>query len=90
MELKQILYAIEIADTGSISQAAHNLYLSQPNLSYSIKQLEKEIGFPLFERTSSGVIPTSEGRTIIERFRVLQQDYQQIQSQIYTQQKFSN
>lgn len=39
---------------GSASRAAKNLFLSQPNLSSAIKNLEQELGFPIFERTSAG------------------------------------
>ena len=51
MRVEQFFYAIEIADTGSFSQAARNLYVSQPNLSHAVKQIEEQVGFPLFVRT---------------------------------------
>ena len=44
MKLEQLAHAVEIANTGSFSKAAENLYLSQPGLSASIKQLEQELG----------------------------------------------
>lgn len=78
MRIEQYFYAIEIADTGSFSQAARNLYVSQPNLSHAIKQLEQQAGFPLFVRTPSGVIPTAEGASLIDRFRVLKREYEQL------------
>lgn len=46
---------------GSITQAAQNLYMAQPNLSKAIKELEKELGFAVFKRNPSGVKPTEEG-----------------------------
>jgi DNA-binding transcriptional LysR family regulator len=54
-------YAIEIEHTRSITRAAENLYMAQPNLSKYIKELECEMGFPIFERSSKGVIPTQKG-----------------------------
>ena len=51
---------LTVAKLRSISKAADELYVSQPAISYSIKQLEKELGCTLFERTSKGVIPTKE------------------------------
>jgi len=45
-------YVLEIWRTGSFSQAATNLYVSQPSLSASIKRLENRIGEPLFDRSS--------------------------------------
>lgn len=79
MKVEQFFYIVEIADTGSFSQAARNLYVSQPNLSHAVKQVEQEVGFPLFTRTSMGVIPTPEGSTLIEHFRVIKREYDQIQ-----------
>lgn len=54
-------YAIEIEKVGSITRAAQNLFMAQPNLSKAIKELENEVGFVIFERTATGVKPTEEG-----------------------------
>ena len=54
-------YALEIERTGSITQAAQNLYMAQPNLSKAIKDLEKELGYAIFDRTSSGIKVTEKG-----------------------------
>lgn len=54
-------YALEVESAGSVTQAAQNLYMAQPNLSKALKELEKEVGFPIFKRTSVGVKVTEEG-----------------------------
>ena len=54
-------YAVEVEKTGSISQAAENLFMAQPNLSKAIKELEDTLGITIFKRTSKGVVPTDEG-----------------------------
>ena len=54
-------YAIEVERTRSITQAAENLYMGQPNLSRAIREMEESLGFPIFERTSKGVVPTKKG-----------------------------
>ena len=54
MNLQQLKYAVEIARVGSISKAAKNLYMGQPNLSKSIKELEAELGQTLSSRTARG------------------------------------
>lgn len=54
-------YAVEVEKTGSITQAAENLFMGQPNLSKAIMELEETLGFMIFERTSKGVIPTVKG-----------------------------
>jgi DNA-binding transcriptional LysR family regulator len=60
---------MEVERTGSITQAADNLFIAQPNLSKAIKELENSLGFEVFNRTSKGVIPTKKGLLFIEYAR---------------------
>ena len=62
-------YAVEVEKTGSITQAAGNLYMDQPNLSKAIKTLEEGLGAPIFRRTPKGVVPTARGRIFLEYAR---------------------
>ena len=55
MTIQQLQYVLEISRTGSVSKAAKTLYLSQPNLSNAIKNLENELGITIFERTPMGM-----------------------------------
>jgi DNA-binding transcriptional LysR family regulator len=64
MELKQLKFFMVASDCGSLSKAATKLYTSQPNVSKVIKSLEKELGSPLFERTSRGLRLTPYGKSI--------------------------
>ena len=57
---------LEIAEAGTISKAAENLYISQPSLSATLKSIEKEIGTPLFKRSKAGVEPTPFGKVYIQ------------------------
>lgn len=66
MRLAHLYYIVEIGKTHSISQAATNLFVTQPTLSIAIAALEKELGVMLFERTKTGVYPTSEGQKVID------------------------
>lgn len=59
-------YAVEVEKTGSISQAAENLFMAQPNLSKAIKELEDTLDISIFKRTSKGVIPTPQGKEFLE------------------------
>ena len=61
MNTMHFRYAVEIEKTRSITQAAENLYMAQPNLSKAIKELENTLGITIFRRTSKGVIPTDQG-----------------------------
>lgn len=59
-------YAVEVERTHSITKAASNLYMAQPNLSKAIKELEDTLKIDIFERTSKGVIPTAKGKEFLE------------------------
>lgn len=61
MRTEQLKYFIEVTKTGSIRTAADNLYMTQPALGVAIKNLEKELGYPLFERSHTGVKLTEYG-----------------------------
>lgn len=67
MELRQLEYFREIASTGSINEAARHLNMSQPPLSYQIRQLETELNVKLFDRTSKGVTLTEAGKILYDR-----------------------
>lgn len=58
-------YALEVEKCRSISQAAENLFMAQPNLSKAIHEIEDTFGFKVFRRTTKGVIPTTEGREFL-------------------------
>ena len=55
MTVQQCRYVIEIAKTGSFSEAAKQLFVAQSSLSVSIKALEGELGIKIFERSTNGV-----------------------------------
>ncbi len=61
MNLLHLKYAVEIAETSSMTKAAENLYTSQPNLSRAIRELESTLGITIFNRTPKGIYPTPEG-----------------------------
>ncbi|MGG2467602.1 LysR family transcriptional regulator [Paraclostridium bifermentans] len=78
MKLEQIVYALEIARCGSISKAAKNLLLTQPNLSSSIKNLEDDIGFKIFQRLPRGVSVTTKGTQFLEYAESICRDVENI------------
>ncbi|MBQ3134206.1 MAG: LysR family transcriptional regulator [Oscillospiraceae bacterium] len=74
MNLSQLEQIIEVSDTGTLSQAAANLFVSQPNLSLSIKRAEEELNVKLFHRSSTGMTLTAAGAEFVDRAReILQQ-----------------
>lgn len=58
-------YAVEIERTGSITKAAQNLFMAQPNLSKTMKEIEEQLGYEVFERTPGGMVPTEKGRNFL-------------------------
>jgi LysR family hydrogen peroxide-inducible transcriptional activator len=69
MEIHQLEYLLAVAEARSFSQAALNVRVAQPSLSQQIKKLEAEVGQPLFDRLSRGVVLTEAGRLLTERAR---------------------
>ncbi len=61
MTTKQIEYILELAQTLNFNQAAENLFISQPTMTYQIKAAEEEIGFKIFERSGKGAFLTPAG-----------------------------
>lgn len=76
MEFNQLRYIVEIVEAGSISKASDALFISQPNLSRQISQLEKEIGRQLFQRGNRGVSLTKEGIEVYHYAKQLVSQYE--------------
>lgn len=66
MNILHLKYAVEVEKTRSISKAAENLLMGQPNLSRAIKELEESLGITLFKRTSKGISPTPQGEEFLQ------------------------
>lgn len=75
MTLQQLNYIITISESGSINRAAEKLYVSQPSLTSAIKELEKELGIVLFNRTGRGVTLTAEGMDFLPYARQVYGQY---------------
>lgn len=82
MTLQQLKYALTISDCGSMNEAAKQLFISQPSLSETMKELETEIGLDIFLRSNRGIVITPEGeeflgyaRQVTEQFGLLQSKY---------------
>ena len=62
MKLEHMRLFMEVVESGSISQAAENTFISQQGLSTALKQMEKELQLDLFYRSNKGVTLTDEGK----------------------------
>ena len=74
MNITELRYLVAIRQWGSVSAAAKQLYVAQPNVSKALKNLEEEFGLRIFERSSTGMIPTEQGRQFIEQARKVLQE----------------
>ena len=67
--LRQLQYAVAVAELLSFRKAAERCHVSQPSLSAQLAQLEDALGVPLFERSRRRVLLTSAGEELVERAR---------------------
>ena len=82
MTLQQLKYVITVAETGTITEAAEKLYISQPSLTNAIHELEKEMHIQIFNRTNKGISISKEGedflgyaRQVLEQVTILEDKY---------------
>ncbi|MBQ7433538.1 MAG: LysR family transcriptional regulator [Lachnospiraceae bacterium] len=87
MTLTQLKYAVIVAESGSMNQAARKLFISQPSLSTSVRELEEEIGINLFVRSNRGISLTSEGEEFIGYARQMTEQYDLIESRYILREK---
>lgn len=78
MDTNNLRYFAAVAQYGSITRAARAMYISQPQLSHIIKQLEKEMGLTLFRRTSQGTRLTLDGQRILAHSKVILREMDQL------------
>lgn len=71
MTLQQLTYLVKVAECGNITEAAEQLYISQPSMSTAISNLEKEMGITAFNRTKKGVTVTRDGEELLSYARML-------------------
>ncbi|NLK20741.1 MAG: LysR family transcriptional regulator [Epulopiscium sp.] len=86
MNLSHLRYALEVEKTRSISKAAENLLMGQPNLSRAIKELEESLGITLFNRTSKGISITVQGEEFLMYARKILMQVDEVKS-IYENKK---
>ena len=82
MTLKQLQYAVTIAETGNMSEAARKLFIAQPSLTSAIHELEKEYGITIFTRSNKGIELTPDGdeflgyaRQVLEQAGLIEERY---------------
>lgn len=82
MRIQQLHYIVKIVETGSMNEAAKQLFITQPSLSNAVRDLEREMGIKIFIRNSKGITLTKDGveflsyaRQILEQTALLEERY---------------
>lgn len=82
MTLQQLRYVVTVAETGTITEAAEKLFITQPSLTNAIRELEKEMNINIFLRSNKGVVVSKEGevflgyaRQVLEQAALLKMKY---------------
>lgn len=85
MTLLQLKYIVKIVECGSMNEASHELYVSQPALSSSVKELEREMGIEIFTRSSQGIALTIDGaefltyaRQVLDQAELMEERYKHV------------
>ena len=87
MTLSQLRYAIIVADSRSMNQAAQKLFISQPSLSAAIRELEDEVGIEIFRRTNRGIQVTPDGEEFVGYARQVVEQYALIEARYVDKEK---
>ena len=87
MTLQQLRYVIQAADSRSMNEAAKKLFVSQPNLSATVREVEEELGITVFMRNNRGITVTAEGeeflgyaKQVVEQYHLLENRYLNVES----------
>lgn len=88
MTLQQLKYVVTVADKGTISDAAKELFVSQPSITNAIKELENEMQITIFNRTNKGIVVSNAGdeflayaRQVLEQAHLLEEKYLNVKKQ---------
>jgi DNA-binding transcriptional LysR family regulator len=71
VELRHLRYFVAVADAGTFTHAAEQMFIAQPTLSQQIRRLEQLVGTPLLQRRREGVRPTKAGSVLLEESRTV-------------------
>ena len=75
MTIQQLKYVLTIVESGSLNKAAEVLYISQPSLTSSVQELERELGITVFNRSGRGVTLTNDGLEFVQYARQVVHQY---------------
>lgn len=82
LKVQHIQTLVAIADAGSLRGAADALGKSQPALTKSLRQAEDDLGVPIFQRSSRGVVPTELGERVLTRARAISSEIERLDDEV--------
>lgn len=82
MEIKHMIYFIEIVKTGSMTKAAEKLFISQPTISKLLRDLEAELGVELFDRHKRQMVLTDAGKAFLQLAREIVRLYENLPTEM--------
>ncbi|GIN39190.1 cidABC operon transcriptional activator CidR [Heyndrickxia oleronia] len=82
MDIKHLQYFLEVAKYNSFSLAAEHLYITQPTISKMIKNLEKELGVSLFDRSKKKLTLTDAGQIILEQAKLIDLAFHNLETEL--------
>ena len=68
MRLNQFQYLLSLAEHGSFSKAAQELFVAQPSISQAIKEMEEELGILILRRSNKGISFTPQGKVVLAKY----------------------
>ena len=87
VKLQQLVYATKVAECGSVAEAARRLFVAQPSITAAIRELEREMGVHIFERTNKGMTVSEEGSTFLGYARQVIEQAELLESKYKTDQR---
>lgn len=90
MELTQIRYFLEVAETQHITRSAEKLHIAQPSLTQAIHRLEESLGVPLFMTKGRGIVLTEYGKYLQKRLQPIVEELDMLPEQLKIMAKLSN
>ena len=87
MKLQQLVYATKVAECGSVAETARRLFVAQPSITAAIRELEREMGVHIFERTNKGMTVSEEGSTFLGYARQVIEQAELLESKYKTDQR---
>ena len=90
MEILQLTYFLDVAETQHVTHSAQRLHVAQPAITQAIRRLEEELEVPLFARRGRGIQLTEYGRYFRDKLLPLAQEFRRLPEEMHTMANLEN